>query len=238
MKGTCACPCLVPWCSGAAVVVQGGGAGHQQARHHQQQLTRPAAGEPQRPARTRHGRPQRGGAALPADRQLSRPGRGGGAGRGVRQQVGGGDQEAAALLALALRLHPPDGRHGRARAVGPPRPRPSRPVLHRPDGDLQHRLSFTQAPQQAAEQLTAVIPKLVVIFMCISLGRAGRWLVCSPRARVPRPQQQELYFQTVLSSTQSSSPQLHTVKLAPSCSHRDYSEAVGQMGPRREIQFG
>ena len=142
MKGTCACPCLVPWCRGAAVVVQGGGAGHQQARHHQQQLTRPAAGEPQRPARTRHGRPQRGGAALPADRQLSRPGRGGGAGRGVRQQVGGGDQEAAALLALALRLHPPDGRHGRARAVGLPRPR--RPVLHRPDGDLQHRLSFTQ----------------------------------------------------------------------------------------------
>ena len=157
MKVTCACPRLVPWCSGAAVVVQGGGAGHQQARHHQQQLTRPAAGEPQRPARTRHGRPQRGGAALPADRQLSRPGRGGGAGRGVRQQVGGGDQEAAALLALALRLHPPDGRHGRAQAVGlpRPRPRPSRPVLHRADGDLQHRLSFTQAPQQAAEQLSS-----------------------------------------------------------------------------------
>ena len=106
MKGTCAGPRPAAWV-GAAVVVQGGRARHQEAGHHQQQLPGPRAGEAQRPARARHGRPQRGGAALPADRQLPRPGRGGGAGRGVRQQVGGGDQEAAALLALALRLHPP-----------------------------------------------------------------------------------------------------------------------------------
>ena len=153
MKVTCAGPCPAAWV-GAAVVVQGGWVRHQEAGHHQQQLPGPGAGEAQRPARARHGRPQRGGAALPADRQLPRPGRGGGAGRGVRQRVGGGDQEAAALLALALRLNPPDGRHGRARAVGPPRPdlpRPGlpRPVLHRPDGDLQHSLSFTPPPQSA-----------------------------------------------------------------------------------------